>query len=125
VIALTAIADRIVVIARDEDRAARALKLSDRTRFAPWEAANTALAADLVISTTPAGASDSLEPSSGVLVDVVYAPWPTPLASRWEGVVIDGLELLARQAARQIEIFFPGTSVELVYPIVNAAGRGT
>jgi shikimate dehydrogenase len=68
--------------------------------------------ADIVISTTPAGATDNLagavRPGShGVLFDVVYAPWPTGLAGAWSargGRVIGGLELLVQQAVRQVEL---------------------
>jgi shikimate dehydrogenase len=40
-----------------------------------------------------------------VLLDVVYDPWPTALASAWEtggGVVVDGLAMLVHQAAAQV-----------------------
>jgi shikimate dehydrogenase len=65
-----------------------------------------------VVSTTPAGASDALVTElpgrvAGVLFDVVYAPWPTPLAATWSargGGVVGGLELLVEQAALQVEL---------------------
>ena len=68
--------------------------------------------ADLVVSTTPAGATDELVTGLpgrlyGVLFDVVYAPWPTVLAQAWSargGVVVGGLELLVEQAALQVEL---------------------
>jgi shikimate dehydrogenase len=68
--------------------------------------------AELVVSTTPAGAADVLVTSlpgrvGGVLFDVVYASWPTPLAAAWSargGVVVGGLELLVEQAALQVEL---------------------
>jgi shikimate dehydrogenase len=64
------------------------------------------------VSTTPGGATDILVTElpgrvSGVLFDVVYAPWPTPLAAAWSargGVVVGGLELLVEQAALQVEL---------------------
>lgn len=66
---------------------------------------------DVVISTVPARAfDDSAElPSkpSGVLLDVIYDPWPTPLAVGWEragGHVVGGLELLVRQAVEQVAL---------------------
>jgi shikimate dehydrogenase len=79
----------------------------------PWADAATAMSgAGLVIATTPAGSTDSLATAvplsvAGVLFDVVYAPWPTPLASAWSaagGRVIGGLELLVQQAVRQVEL---------------------
>lgn len=64
--------------------------------------------ADVVISTLPAGAADLLQvaPGSAVL-DVVYAPWPTPFAARAaeQGArVVSGLAMLLHQAAAQIEL---------------------
>ena len=68
--------------------------------------------APLVVSTVPPGAADALASAVGavegrVLFDVVYAPWPTPLAAAWSaagGVVVGGLELLVAQAARQVTL---------------------
>jgi shikimate dehydrogenase len=68
--------------------------------------------AELVVSTTPAGAADELVTDlpgrvAGVLFDVVYAPWPTVLAQAWSargGTVVGGLELLVEQAALQVEL---------------------
>ncbi len=62
---------------------------------------------DLVLSTLPAGAADGLDPGPrprGVLLDVVYAPWPTPLARRWGPRVVGGAQMLLHQAARQVEL---------------------
>lgn len=63
------------------------------------------LESDLVISTVPADAAASLEGSSGVLFDVIYSPWPTALASKWQGGLISGLDLLIHQAAFQSALF--------------------
>lgn len=44
----------------------------------------------------------------GVLLDVVYADWPTPLARAAEAAgmgVVGGLDMLVHQAARQFELF--------------------
>jgi shikimate dehydrogenase len=49
----------------------------------------------------------SVPPSAGTLFDVVYAPWPTPLAVAWSaagGVVVNGLDLLVHQAVGQIAL---------------------
>lgn len=61
----------------------------------------------LTISTTPAGATDTRDVPSQpqTLFDVVYAPWPTNYAARWErdgGMLISGLDLLVHQAAQQV-----------------------
>lgn len=45
---------------------------------------------------------------TGVLLDVVYADWPTPLATAATAAgltVVGGLDLLVHQAARQFELF--------------------
>lgn len=76
----------------------------------PWEQAPGGLAAPLVVVTTPPGAADGLVAAvperPGVLFDVTYAPWPTPLAAAWAaagGRVVSGLDLLVHQAALQVE----------------------
>jgi shikimate dehydrogenase len=69
---------------------------------------------DLLISTVPAGAADpcaqqiaagTLRPRS--VVDIVYHPWPTPLAvaARQAGAAVaDGFDLLLHQAVGQVEL---------------------
>ena len=68
-------------------------------------------AADLVISTLPGGAADPLsstrwQPGTMVL-DVVYAPWPTSFARSALAVgcpVVSGLTVLLYQAVAQVEL---------------------
>ena len=85
----------------------------------PWADAPAGLAARLVVSTVPAGAADELAQAvpaaPGALLDVVYAPWPTPLAAGWlaaGGTVVGGLDLLVHQAARQV-VLMTGLHVPL------------
>ncbi|MFD3720215.1 shikimate dehydrogenase [Streptomyces sp. NPDC058674] len=85
-------------------------RLGVPVRTADWSDAAEALAAPLVIATTPAGTTDALAPSvpaaAGTLFDVLYDPWPTPLAAAWSrqgGQVIGGLDLLVHQAVLQVE----------------------
>ena len=62
---------------------------------------------DLLISTLPPGAADALAPFVGrvpALLDVVYDPWPTPLAAACPGVVVSGATMLLHQAALQVEL---------------------
>ncbi|ROP26837.1 shikimate dehydrogenase [Pseudokineococcus lusitanus] len=83
-------------------------------RLVPFAGAAAAVdAADVVVSTAPAGAADVVAadlPPAGerpqVLLDVVYAPWPTALAAAWgrRGPVVDGLEMLAHQAVGQVRL---------------------
>jgi shikimate dehydrogenase len=85
-------------------------RLGVEVRTADWSAAANALAAPLVIATTPAGAADHLAAAvpaaPGTLFDVLYEPWPTPLAAAWSargGQVASGLDLLVHQAVLQVE----------------------
>jgi shikimate dehydrogenase len=67
--------------------------------------------ADVLVSTIPAGAQDdwvlSLVLQAGVVFDVVYDPWPTPLADGAEAgevPLVSGLDLLVHQAVLQVEL---------------------
>jgi shikimate dehydrogenase len=91
--------------------------------------------ADLVISTLPGGAADSLsvtrwKPHTTVL-DVVYAPWPTPFARSARDVgcpVVSGLGVLLYQAVAQVELMtgHPGPVEAMRTALVDAvaARRG-
>ncbi|MFR9727220.1 shikimate dehydrogenase [Streptomyces sp. MS19] len=77
---------------------------------ADWSRAHEGLTAPLVVATTPAGATDALAAAvperPGTLFDVLYDPWPTPLAAAWAergGPVVGGLDLLVHQAVLQVE----------------------
>ena len=68
-------------------------------------------AADLVISTVVSGAADSIAEavtsSASVIVDVIYDPWPTVLASTAQSAgcsLVSGRDLLVGQALLQIEL---------------------
>lgn len=104
--------------ARDSGRAAGPLTVAGRLGLAvaalPWQVGADCAAADLVVSTVPAGAADvlveSLAETAGpkrMLFDVVYDPWPTPLVAAWEkrgGAVASGLDLLVHQALGQLKL---------------------
>lgn len=84
---------------------------------APGETRGELLGADVVVSTVPISATEQAvallgegEPR-GVLLDVVYNPWPTPLAQAWErqgraagAVVVGGFEMLLHQAVEQVRL---------------------
>ncbi|WP_034264319.1 shikimate dehydrogenase [Actinospica robiniae] len=77
----------------------------------PWSRAGEAAEHELVVNTTPAGVADELAErlpeQVGTLFDVIYHPWPTPLAAAWErrgGVVLGGRDLLLHQAVTQVEL---------------------
>jgi shikimate dehydrogenase len=68
---------------------------------------------EVVVSTVPAGALDELAAGSDpggdvpLLLDVVYAPWPTPLAAAYAaagGRVVPGTAMLLHQAAEQVRL---------------------
>ena len=76
--------------------------------------------ADLVINATPVGMTGTDEGDSGwlvppswlhrgqVVVDLVYAPRPTPwltAAGQTGAIVVDGLGMLVHQAAAQLELW--------------------
>lgn len=74
------------------------------------DVAHAATGVDLVVSTLPAGVADGLASrldAVPVLLDVVYAPWPTALAaaSDPDRVVVTGLDMLLHQGFRQFELF--------------------
>ena len=79
--------------------------------FLNWDDLSVLADADLVISTAPAGVTDSIElpaKTSAPYFEALYKPWPTPASAMWAsrgGKVIDGLDLLIHQALAQIAIF--------------------
>jgi shikimate dehydrogenase len=69
------------------------------------------MTSDVVINTTPVGVMDEvarevLSPT-GLLLDVVYNPWPTQLAASWAvsgGSILSGLSMLLHQAGHQVTL---------------------
>lgn len=69
---------------------------------------------DLLVSTVPAGAADfyaerivATHQAPPAVLDVVYAPWPTPLATAAKqagALVAGGFAVLLHQAAAQVEL---------------------
>ncbi|MFE2053298.1 shikimate dehydrogenase [Streptomyces sp. NPDC059459] len=114
----------ITVYVRSGARAAEmrgwAERLDVGVRIADWADAEEALRAPLIVSTTPAGTTDALAAAvpemPATLFDVLYDPWPTPLAARWSahgGAVVSGLDLLLHQAVLQVEQMTGSPSVPL------------
>lgn len=102
-------------------------RLGVPVRIADWADAARAFQAPLVISTTPKGGTDHLvgevPARVGTLFDVVYDPWPTPLAAAWQdrgAPVLSGLDLLVHQAVFQFEQFTGDTRPVLA--AMRAAG---
>ncbi len=80
---------------------------------------------DVVVSTIPAEAQtpDLVDRCRAVPVvfDVIYDPWPTPLAaSATDRVLVSGLDLLLHQAVLQFELF---TGREAPIAAMRAAGE--
>ncbi len=79
---------------------------------------------NVVISTVPVVAQTpgliARVGGAEVLFDVVYDPWPTPLAEAATGTVVSGLDLLVHQAALQFTAF---TGLAAPLPAMRAAGE--
>jgi shikimate dehydrogenase len=78
--------------------------------FLDWHRFEEIQDRDLIISTTPAGATDGLSviSSKADFFEVIYHPWPTELAKRYQNLgrtVIGGLSLLVEQALFQIKYY--------------------
>lgn len=126
-------AGRITVVARRHAGPGRALSAAHRmgldVETLTWkptdpasniEAAQLLATADVVISTLPAHAADplvdplrrALEQAGGtrpgaVILDVVYAPWPTAVAGAWAhagGALAPGWLMLLHQAVPQVQL---------------------
>jgi len=105
-----------VVLVRDQARAGDLLAAAGRLGMAvELRPFGTGVRdGDLLVSTVPAGAADyyaerarNPRPGPSAVLDVVYHPWPTPLAqaaARSGAVVVSGFDLLLHQAARQVEL---------------------
>jgi shikimate dehydrogenase len=106
------------IVARDPSRADGLLATADRlgltARLRPWAGLGDAPVPDLLISTVPAGAADDYSErlrlthqAPPAVLDVVYHPWPTPLAraaAAAGSVVASGYAMLLHQAAAQVEL---------------------
>ena len=106
-------AEQVTVVARTLSRAEQLRGLSQslgvELEIEPWGARLPD--ADLVVSTVVSGAADTIAPvvcdSARLIVDVIYHPWPTVLATAAERAgctVVSGRDLLIGQALLQIEL---------------------
>ena len=96
----------LVVRSPPTDTLAAAERLGVRPTLASYDPA-VLRDCDLLVSTLPAGGADALAPYVAdvpVLLDVVYDPWPTPLAAACLGTVVSGAAMLLHQAAAQVEL---------------------
>lgn len=129
--ALVALADlgaeRVDVVARRAVAVAPLQELGERLGLVVTSSTFTAdphTAVPLTIATLPGGVplaeelADAVASGGGVLYDVVYGHWPTPLAAAWEragGRAVSGLGMLLHQALLQIRLFAAG-DVETALP---------
>jgi shikimate dehydrogenase len=122
----------VTAYVRGPERAAQMRELGERlgveVATARWERAAEAFRTPLTVSTTPMGATDGLSAgvpeAPGALFDVLYHPWPTPLARAWAergGVVLGGLDLLVHQAVLQFGMFTGAAPAPLA--AMRAAGE--
>lgn len=108
----------VEILGRDPGKARRlaewARSLGVPARTGDW-GRSPAVADGLVLSTVPSAAVDPVLDSLGlegsrppaVVFDVIYDPWPTPLAARAEAAglaVLSGLDLLVHQAVHQVRL---------------------
>ena len=123
-------AQGVTVVARTPARAEALRPLSEelgvRLGIRPWS--SEVPDADLVVSTVVSGAADgvaeAVAASAPLIVDIIYDPWPTVLATaaqRAGCTVVSGLDLLIGQALLQIELM-TGRSVaaEVLYAALPA-----
>jgi len=126
-------AQQVTVVARTPARAEALRILSRRLGveldIRPWS--STLPEADLAVSTVVSGAADSiadaLSESAPVIVDAIYDPWPTVLATtalHAGCTVVSGRDLLIGQALLQIELM-TGHSVpaEVLYTALESEPR--
>lgn len=108
----------VEVVARDVVRAAPALVCAElvgvRATVREWGSADLgqlAADADVLVSTVPAAATASHADDlarARCLLDVIYHPWPTPVAravAERGGRLATGLDMLLHQAFGQVELF--------------------
>jgi shikimate dehydrogenase len=131
------------VVVRSLERAAEVVQAAERlgltprlVRFADVEPAVVA-GCEAAVSTVPASGGeavtslvDRVGPVSGVLLDVVYEPWPTPVATAWAGAggeVVGGFVMLLHQAVEQVRLFtgrVPDVEAMREAGLRELAGRG-
>ncbi len=120
------------LLVRDADRARETVTAVSRHPAAPVVDVgrldeSEVLDADLVVSTIPARAQTAQLVASCAAVpavfDVVYDPWPTPLAQAAEDsgrTLVSGLDLLAHQAVLQLQLM---TGSRVAVDVLRDAGR--
>lgn len=107
-------ASQVNCVARNESDVERLAKLASEIGLqfsrTTLDESNWMTAA-VVINTTPVGVLDevarNVSQPIGLLLDVVYNPWPTQLAASWAvsgGSIVSGLSMLLHQAGHQVTL---------------------
>ena len=125
--------EQVELMVREPSRAANTAEVAERLGLAVevlrWDPeVPTAAAADVLVSTVPGGVADTA--ASGIaraalVLDVVYVPWPTPVAravTAAGGQLVTGLDMLLHQAFGQVEQFtgLPAPRAEMAAVITRA-----
>jgi shikimate dehydrogenase len=106
----------VTLMVRDRARAAGTATVAERfglaVKIIGWDSVLPGVGGvDLVVSTVPAGVGDDCAQAAAVapfVLDVVYHPWPTPMARAVRAVggrLATGLDMLLHQAFGQVEQF--------------------
>lgn len=106
----------VELMVRDPARAAGTVAVAEHfgllTEVRRWDDALPGVdRADIVVSTVPSGVADGCATAvarAGLVLDVVYHPWPTPVAravAAAGGRLATGLDMLLHQAFGQVEQF--------------------
>jgi len=116
--ALDGLIDNIHFMLRSPERSTTLVPIASHSKLEFFGMDHTFAGYDLIVSTTPAGASDSLITSMAhrdltfradqIVCDVLYKPYPTVLleAARNAGArTFDGIDVLVEQALDQISLF--------------------
>ncbi len=125
-------ATQVTLLARSADRAETTVRAIARHPSRPEvrvaDLGTAGPVGEVVVSTVPAAAQTAAVVDRcrevPVVFEVVYDPWPTPLAASVEPtsgrVLVGGLDLLVHQAALQVEAF---TGLPAPLGVMRAAGE--
>lgn len=109
--ALDGLVESVDVLVRNDSRSKQISDALLSTKFNLLPMNSSLAKYDLVVATTPKGATDALVAGltevHGSLIEVLYNPLPTKLLQRWRelgGSTHDGVDLLVEQALDQIRL---------------------